>query len=191
VNAVIEKSNPETNGTAHAPTSPAAAALVVVLRQLGALLESLTDEQYTQKPVGVVPSSIGGHVRHCLDHVESLLASVDCGLIDYDRRTRGTDVEMCRPAAFAALRRVERPVIALGMLLPATLLWLSVLPSSTAPATEVRTSLGRELAFVLSHTIHHNALIAVMARLLGVPVPERFGYAPSTIAYLEQKSCAQ
>jgi uncharacterized damage-inducible protein DinB len=187
----MEKSNPKTNGTAHPPTSPAAAALLAVLRQLGDLLESLTDEQYTQKPVGVVPSSIGGHVRHCVDHVESLLASVDSGAIDYDQRTRGTDVERCRRAAQAALRRLESPVVALAKLPSVMLLWLSVLPSSAAPASEVRTSLGRELAFVLSHTIHHNALIGVMARLLGVPVPGRFGYAPSTIAYLEQKSCAQ
>jgi hypothetical protein len=49
---------------------------------------------------------------------------------------------------------------------------------------------GRELAFVLSHTVHHNALIAIMAQTLGVPVPARFGYAPSTIAYLEKAECA-
>jgi hypothetical protein len=50
---------------------------------------------------------------------------------------------------------------------------------------------GRELAFVLSHTVHHNALIAVMALTLGVSIPDRFGYAPSTIAHLEKVACAQ
>jgi uncharacterized damage-inducible protein DinB len=56
---------------------------------------------------------------------------------------------------------------------------------------EVETTVGRELAFVLSHTVHHNALIAVMARTLGVPVPDLFGYAPSTIAHLEKAACAR
>jgi hypothetical protein len=55
----------------------------------------------------------------------------------------------------------------------------------------VETTVGREFAFVLSHTVHHNALIAVIAKLLGVQVPERFGYAPSTLAYLEHRRCAR
>ncbi|MEM7623450.1 MAG: hypothetical protein AAF235_09640, partial [Planctomycetota bacterium] len=61
---------------------------------------------------------------------------------------------------------------------------------STTPS-----SLGREAAFVLSHTVHHCAMIAVMARSLRIAVPERFGYAPSTVAHLggkgESKPCAR
>jgi hypothetical protein len=63
--------------------------------------------------------------------------------------------------------------------------------SSCLPPTEVETTVGRELAFVLSHTVNHNALIAVMALTLGVPVPDRFGYAPSTIAHLEEVTCVR
>jgi uncharacterized damage-inducible protein DinB len=68
---------------------------------------------------------------------------------------------------------------------------LRTMVSSAGDLIKTETSLGRELAFVLSHTIHHNALISVMAMLMGVSVPERFGYAPSTIAYLEKGQCAQ
>jgi hypothetical protein len=46
------------------------------------------------------------------------------------------------------------------------------------------------LAFVLSHTIHHNAIIGVMANTLDIPLPARFGYAPSTIAHQEKVACA-
>ena len=42
------------------------------------------------------------------------------------------------------------------------------------------TSVGRELAFVMSHTIHHLAVIALLLRDLGIEVPPRFGYAPTT-----------
>ena len=42
---------------------------------MGRLLESMTDDQYRIKPVGF-SSNIGGHVRHCLDHIDSLLAAL-------------------------------------------------------------------------------------------------------------------
>jgi uncharacterized damage-inducible protein DinB len=39
---------------------------------------------------------------------------------------------------------------------------------------------GRELAFVINHTIHHQALIAVLLAWHGIEVAPRFGVAPST-----------
>ena len=63
--------------------------------------------------------------------------------------------------------------------------------SADLPPLEADTTFVREVVFVLSHTVHHNALIGVMAKTLGVPLPPYFGYAPSTIAHLEQSACAQ
>ena len=165
--------------------------LVTVLRQLADVIRAMSDEQYRRMPVGVVSSNVGGHVRHCLDHVESLLGGLDTGLVDYDRRRRGTDVETSRQAALDAVRRQERHLLTLPAVSWQRPLRLSVLLSGSRPPVLAETSLGRELAFVLSHTVHHNALIAVMALTLGVPVPDRFGYAPSTIAHLERAACAQ
>ncbi len=169
----------------------AAQALAAVLGQLADLVSALTDEQYVTKPVGVVPSSIGGHLRHNLDHLDALLAGLDRGEVDYDQRRRGTDVETSRPAALAALHRQQRLLRNLPDLAEDQPLRLTVLVDRSAPPLEVETSVGRELAFVLSHTIHHNALLAVMARLLGVSVPEHFGYAPSTLAHREKTACAR
>ena len=44
-------------------------------------------------------------------------------------------------------------------------------------------SVERELQVLLSHTVHHYALIAVALRLHGHPVDEEFGVAPSTLRY--------
>jgi len=41
-------------------------------------------------------------------------------------------------------------------------------------------TLARELAFVLSHTIHHQAMIGLLASLHGSDVPDGFGFALST-----------
>jgi uncharacterized damage-inducible protein DinB len=173
------------------PLPAAILPLVSVLRQLADVIHALTDEQYGMKPVGVVSSNVGGHVRHCLDHVEALLAGVERGEVDYDCRRRGTDVETRRDAALAALARLERQLLAFPPGCEHRPFRLSALVSPSLPAVEVETTVGRELAFVLSHTVHHNALIAVMARTLGVAVPERFGYAPSTLAHLEKAACVR
>jgi uncharacterized damage-inducible protein DinB len=164
--------------------------LVGVLRQLMQLLEALTDAQFVQKPVGVVPSSVGGHVRHNLDHIEALLNGLDNGTVDYDARQRDTEVERSRRSAVDALRWLEFRFLATEWPQPDQPLALSVLLAPDIPPVEVETTLGRELAFVLSHTIHHNALIGVMAKLFGIPLPENFGYAPSTIAHQQRKLCA-
>ena len=64
-------------------------------------------------------------------------------------------------------------------------------PSVDLPPVDVPTSPGRELAFVLSHTVHHNALIRVMVKLLGADVPADFGYAPSTLAHRKARTCVR
>lgn len=56
-------------------------------------------------------------------------------------------------------------------------------------AIDAQTSFGRELAFVVSHTIHHNALIGAMLHQLGVVPPADFGLAPSTVAYQVEAAC--
>ena len=45
----------------------------------------------------------------------------------------------------------------------------------------------RELQFLLSHSIHHYALIATICHANGFPVPEGFGVAPSTLRYRRQQ----
>jgi uncharacterized damage-inducible protein DinB len=166
-------------------------ALIGILRQLAGLLASLTDEQYTRKPVGVVPSSIGGHVRHCLDHIDALLGGLPQGFLDYDARCRGTAVEQSRTAALEAMGRQEQQLLEFPWAAFPPVLRMSVLLTPDGSPVEVVTSLGRELAFVLSHTIHHNSLVSVMAKLMAVAVPADFGYAPSTIAHRDGKSCAR
>jgi uncharacterized damage-inducible protein DinB len=165
--------------------------LIGTLRQLADLIAALTDQQYTLRPVGVVSSSFGGHVRHNLDHVDALLAAIEYGVLDYDQRHRGTQVETSRHAALQTIGRLERQLLELPAGIEQQPLRMRTLVASSDPPVEVETSVGRELAFVLSHTIHHNALIGVMAKLLGVAVPEHFGYAPSTIAHLEKKACVR
>ncbi len=158
------------------------APLRAVLAQVEAVLAGLTQAQYVQNPVGTFKSSIGGHVRHCLDHIEALI-SADAGFIDYDKRRRGTSIETDLAAAIAETRRLSAALDSLSGRAMGGDLVVSLMLSGDGPALRWGSSLGRELAFVLSHTIHHGAMIAAMVELVGAEVPAGFGLAPSTIAY--------
>lgn len=165
--------------------------LAGALQQLSDVLAVASDEQYTQKPVGVIPSSLGGHVRHCLDHFEALCSGASTGLMDYDDRARGTMVETDRSAALRSIRRLQDRVALLDASMMTRTVRVTSMLSGDGTSIEAVSSLGRELAFVLSHTVHHNALVAAMCNTLGIPIPERFGYAPSTIAHLDRSECAR
>jgi hypothetical protein len=55
--------------------------------------------------------------------------------------------------------------------------------SETGAALWHRSSLGRELEFVLSHTVHHHALIAEKLAANGDNAVRDFGVAPSTLEF--------
>ena len=164
--------------------------IVQLLDELAQVIAALGDEQYVQMPVGVMPSSIGGHVRHSLDHARALLASAATGRIDYDHRVRGTPVETSRSAALDAIRGL---IAELRALRPGSIersLTLRMMMTTDGKPLELSTTFIREAGYVLSHTIHHNAIIGVMVKTLGAWLPERFGYAPSTIAFQRTTACA-
>jgi uncharacterized damage-inducible protein DinB len=169
-------------GTGIEPPPRAAEPLARLLDELCGVIGSLTDEQYVQKPVGVMPSSVGGHVRHCLDHVAALWASVDTGHLDYDHRERGTPIETDRCAAMAAMARLSAELRDLTPKCLARPIDVQILLTADGRPQSFRSTIGRELAYVVSHSVHHNALIGAMVQTLGGRVPPRFGYAPSTIA---------
>jgi uncharacterized damage-inducible protein DinB len=175
------------NGTA---ADELVGALTAALRQVHDLLDGMTDEQYGRRPGGALASSIGGHVRHNLDHVAGLLTGLPGGAVDYDRRERGTVIETDRLAAMATTRRLQHDLARVDWDGLPGAVRLTVLPFPDRPPVELLTTPDRELAFVLSHTIHHNALIAVIAAAVGAAVPPGFGYAPATVAYQRGRPCA-
>jgi uncharacterized damage-inducible protein DinB len=162
-----------------------------LLRQLGSVVVNLSDVQYTQKPVGVVESSVGQHVRHCLEHVRSLLAAIESGRLDYDDRKRGTPVESSRCCALAEIDELVAQLQALPADVMDKPIHMSVTMSSDGEPIDVQSTVGRELAFTLNHTIHHNAIVGAMVKTLGGWLPDHFGFAPSTMRHMDRSQCAR
>jgi uncharacterized damage-inducible protein DinB len=157
-----------------------AAALCSLLDDLVRLLMTLPAEIYRAR-VARVSGSIGGHVRHTLDHVAAVVSARGDAALSYDHRSRGTAVEHDPEAAIHEILRLE---VALQRWPARTLQQPIAVTSQLTTSGEGVTgwsTLARELAFVVSHTVHHQAMIALLLEMQGLAVEnERFGYAPST-----------
>ena len=149
------------------------------LDQLGALLGALTPDQYSSRRVAGFDSSIGAHVRHCLDHAQALLDPR--GSVAYDRRVRGTETELDLEVGRSEVFRVSHEIRALpGQLDDDLEIRAFVTPEGGEQV--FRSTLGRELLYVFHHTVHHLAIVCAQTRSLGLEVESEFGRAPATVA---------
>ncbi|MBX9736263.1 MAG: DinB family protein [Phycisphaerales bacterium] len=181
--------------THHPRTSPVvelASAINVVLRELHAMLGAISDEKYTQpSSAQFMRATIGGHMRHSIDHLAALVDGLIVGVVAYDRRARGTPIETDRNAAATELARLATAFEALSDADPARPLTVEVMATRAGAFQAVTSTLARELAFVLSHTVHHQATLRGMVVACGVTVPDNFGFANATIAHKDAGPCAR
>lgn len=154
-------------------------ALASTLRELADVIRPLSRTEYGRREM-TVSGSIGGHVRHCLDHVCALECGIATGAMSYDHRTRNTPIERDPQFAVARLRRAISRLGGVGDNLLERPLTLVAQIDDTGQTVRVPTSVGRELAFVISHTIHHSAIVALLLEHAGHVPPARFGMAPTT-----------
>ncbi|GJM13589.1 MAG: hypothetical protein DHS20C12_19920 [Pseudohongiella sp.] len=129
-------------------------------------------------------SSIGTHIRHILDRFHCFFLGLPEASIDYDSRKRDPEIEQSIEAALYALESVTKRVERLQQL-PFLNESIAVRESALAthPAVEISSTLEREILGLITHSIHHLAIIGLLAKSLGHQVDCDFGKAPSTIAY--------
>jgi hypothetical protein len=127
---------------------------------------------------------VGAHLRHVIEHYEALLFPAQAGIVDYDARARDAQLEASPQLARTRLLALHH---ALGSCAAAQLHDAVQVRGQGGLAGEfdfqVPSSLGRELAFVASHTVHHFALLAGHCQQHGIATPEGFGKAPATRAH--------
>ena len=160
------------------------------LNQLRALLEKLNSDDYSARPEVLFGASIGEHYRHIMEFYLLLVSGSFTKVISYDRRER--DARIAENTAFA-IETINRIIDGLNTLDLALLINLEDDYSTNGiQDNRISTSVGRELAYCIEHSIHHQAiiktgLIAINRKQL---VDEQFGVAYSTIRY-RNNSCAQ
>lgn len=160
------------------------------LLQIRYLLKSLKQEQYVAKPEVLFGASIGQHIRHILEFYLLLISGSFSGIISYDKRQR--DIRIENDIAFA-MKLIDRLLKGLDPLeLNHEVKYDADYSISGSKQKIIFSSIGRELAYCIEHSIHHQALIKAGLIVMGLEdiTDEHFGVAYSTIRYRNEQ-CAQ
>lgn len=165
---------------------------VFYLQQAADLVARLTPGQYIHVNPPGYHNGIGPHLRHCLDHYELFTTGWQEGRVDYDQRPRCGE-QARNPAAM--LDWIQQQSESLKSITPADFpapLRVKMDCGSEMTQPWSPSSVHRELQFLISHTVHHFALIAMILHDQDLPVPPGFGVAPSTLKFeAAQSACAR
>ena len=164
-------------------TSPDSGILLngALLRRGAAVARSLDAGRFTAPSLLSPGGSVGKHLRHVAEFYEAFLDGAASGHVDYEERRRDGTVEN---SPVEASRRLEELARRLEAIDPSTSGRLLRVRGEGSVVAE-HSTVGRELDVLLSHTIHHYALVAVFLRALGIEPPDDFGVAPSTLRHWE------
>lgn len=150
-----------------------------IIGQLGHLLGQLAESQYAQPLSCMAQNSIGKHVRHVIECYQCLLQGIEHGLVDYDKRARNLQLETDKDFALEILNTISETMHTIEE----KPMQLAVTYSDTT--TCVQTSVMREIAYNVEHTVHHLAIIkmGINVAFPAIVIPDNVGVANSTIRY--------
>ena len=111
--------------------------------------------------------------------------------VRHDRRHRRTAIETSRAAAVAAITDLTTELLHLETASLDADVYVETQIDPSGSMSITRSSVGREVAFIVSHTIHHNAIVGQIMQARGLAVTPRFGLAPATPLDRGIVPCAQ
>jgi hypothetical protein len=154
---------------------------VDLLEQALTLLSLIDDAAFSTSPKDLEPRRVGSHIRHTLEFYDCFLNGLESSHVDYDARKHDETVARNRDAALERIHATIRRLRALPSIPGEQALAVRI--EGGDPDISLKSSVGRELQALSSHTIHHFALIAVTLRIHGVEVDPNFGMSPSTLKF--------
>ncbi|MCP3979311.1 MAG: DinB family protein [bacterium] len=161
---------------------------IYFLKQGCDLLRRLDDGLFSRQAPGPFRGGVGGQFRHCLDFYRSFLDGIGAGRVDYSARGRDRRTETDRDHAIAVTEGLIEGLLALTPAHAETPLDVKPELSEREDLAWSRSTVQRELQFLVSHTIHHYALIVALLIGEGFDLGDEFadfGVAPSTLGHWE------
>lgn len=143
------------------------------------LLNSISNENYTNTSVAPYYSSIGRHMRHILDIYDCIFDGLENGKVDLSARKRNEIVELDTKQGIAYFEKIALRLKTLEAIDFDQLIMVS--DDLGLGIVEQKYTLGGLLIQAHSHSIHHFASLGYIIAQLGIDIPdEDFGFNPTT-----------
>lgn len=155
------------------------------LMQLKNLLQSISLEDYSRKTEVLSGATIGQHIRHIVEFYLLLVSGSFTGTISYDNRERDKRIETDPGFAIDTIGKVVKGIETIDETSP--VIFDGDFTTTGTSENKITSSVGRELAYCIEHSIHHQALIKAALIIYGLAgvTDKNFGVAYSTIRYRE------
>ena len=134
------------------------------------------------RPALPFEAHIGSHMRHIIEHFESLLNAT--ARVDYDDRARDVSLQTNRAVALQRLTELHNRLSQLTAHALAQPIEVCLRCGEAGEFESIsQSTVARELMFVASHATHHYAIIKLHCASLGINMAASFGKAPATVAF--------
>ncbi len=154
-------------------------AILLSINQINDLLGQISPHEYRQPLPEFDGSTLGQHFRHILEFFICLERGVHSGVVDYASRERNLLFEDSPGVAMASLDAFAVSLMEMQSNMAVAL----KAEFGGAERPNYQSTVGRELAFVYDHAIHHLAMIKVGLRCHypHIQIDRDLGVSPSTI----------
>ncbi|WP_075344590.1 DinB family protein [Tenacibaculum agarivorans] len=143
------------------------------------LLNSISDEQYSDCSVPPYNSSIGNNMRHILDVFSCIFKGIEKREIDFSDRERNELAQIKTESGIAYFNDIIDQLKSIKDSDFNTI--VSVTDDLGTGKITTNYTLGSALVQAHSHAIHHYASIGFIIEKLGIELPDAdFGYNPTT-----------
>jgi uncharacterized damage-inducible protein DinB len=152
------------------------------------LIEAVDDTLFVEELPVLSNATIGKHIRHILEFYLAVINRTTPNEVSFDDRRRDLELETCRDKANEVISDLQLAVSQHAEDQPV------ILKASYSLGDEqslrFTSSVERELAYALEHSIHHQAIIKI--GLSSKPVELEFvqmlGVSPATTRYRQKES---
>ncbi len=152
-----------------------------LLKDIKKLFGELPGMVYQKEQSILNGATPGQHFRHILEFYICLIKGVSKGEICYDERERNELIESRVNYAANIIDEIIHYLSTVEQ--DKNLVLRSNYSTSSEDSEMIPTSLHRELAYALDHTVHHLALVKIALSAENITVHPNFGVAPSTIRH--------
>ncbi|MEO0508615.1 MAG: DinB family protein [Verrucomicrobiota bacterium] len=157
------------------------------LLQVETILAGIAELPALEAHEAYVGKRIGSHVRHVVDHFLALLKLTASDTVDYNLRSRNspteTDIAYARNQVAGIIDSLESVIFG-----SREVVCLSEIDISESKTAAFNSTADREALWVLNHTIHHIALIKLIAEQSGLSLSSDLGVAPATASFQRASS---